>query len=75
MGFGDECAYKLKENIDDPYSVWNQINRIFDKLPLAAVVEDSILCVHGGIGNTARNLADIETIPKPFKINYEPKTK
>lgn len=38
MGFGDECAFKLKENIDDPYSVWNQINRLFDKMPLAAVV-------------------------------------
>ncbi len=31
--------------------------------------------MHGGIGSTARTLADIEAIPKPFKINYEPKTK
>ena len=29
MGFGDECAFKLKENVDDPYSVWNQVNRLF----------------------------------------------
>lgn len=26
------------------------MNRLFEWLPLAAVVEDKILCLHGGIG-------------------------
>lgn len=29
MGFGDECALKLKENIDDQYSFFNRVNRLF----------------------------------------------
>lgn len=50
--------------------MWNQINRIFDKLPLAAVVEESILCVHGGIGSTVKTLAEIDAISRPIKVNY-----
>jgi protein phosphatase len=29
MGFGDECAQKFKENIDDPRSFFSRVNRIF----------------------------------------------
>ncbi len=75
MGFGDECSYKLKQNIDDQNSVWNQINKVFDRMPIAALVQSSILCVHGGIGSTLRNLNEIQAITKPYKINLQPKTR
>jgi hypothetical protein len=39
MGFGDECSSKFKENIDDPYSFFSRVNRIFEKMPIAALVE------------------------------------
>lgn len=38
MGFGDECHAKLNHNIDVPNSCFNIFNRIFNKLPLAAIV-------------------------------------
>lgn len=38
MGFGDECLSKLKQDLDDVDSIYQKINRIFDKLPLAAIV-------------------------------------
>ena len=38
MGFGDECALKLKENIDDQYSFFSRVNKLFDKLPIAAIL-------------------------------------
>lgn len=38
MGFGDECAQKFKENIDDPNSYFNRINKIFEKMPIAALI-------------------------------------
>lgn len=38
MGFGDECATKLNQNIDTPNSCFLAINKVFQKLPLAAIV-------------------------------------
>lgn len=51
FGFADECIQKLNENINDPKSVFNLINNVFEYLPLAAIVEDEMFCVHSGIGN------------------------
>lgn len=59
MGFGDECAAKFKENIEDPQSFFSRVNRIFEKLPLAALVEDSIFCCHGGIGHTLKSVYEL----------------
>ena len=30
--------------------VWKRINALFNWLPLAALIESKILCMHGGIG-------------------------
>ena len=77
FGFGEECARKFNEDIDDKDSVFFRMNRVFDLLPLAAVVEDRILCVHGGIGTTMKYISDIETLEKPViitpNINNNPK--
>lgn len=34
---------------DEGYIVWHQINHAFDRLPLAATIDHSVFCVHGGI--------------------------
>lgn len=34
---------------DEGYIVWHQINHAFDRLPLAATIDDGVFCVHGGI--------------------------
>ena len=74
MGFGDECTSKLKENIDDADSVFQRINRCFDKLPLAATIEGVFLCVHGGIGSTLKAIADIDAVARPLEIQHDPRT-
>ena len=43
-----------------------RINKLFDWLPLAALVEDKILCLHGGIGANLNTLEDIENIRRPL---------
>ena len=75
MGFGDECAAKFKENIDDPRSFFSRVNKIFEKLPLAALVEENIFCCHGGIGHTLKNIYELEQINKPYRISLEPRTR
>lgn len=72
-GLGDECIEKLKEDITDPKSVFAKINKVFEYMPLAAVVEDKILCVHGGIGQTIRSINDIDIISRPLEIIHDPK--
>mmetsp|Transcript_9923 Transcript_9923/g.15279 ORF Transcript_9923/g.15279 Transcript_9923/m.15279 type:complete len:588 (-) Transcript_9923:210-1973(-) len=37
--FGDDLGYKI----------WEQSNQVFDRMPLAAVIDQDIFCVHGGI--------------------------
>ena len=74
LGFGEECAKRLEEDIEEPDSVFNKINELFEYLPLAAIISDKgsgnkVFCVHGGIGSTALKIEDIEKIQRPVSIN------
>ena len=61
----------MSDNLLNPDGIFAQINNIFDLLPFAAVIEESILCVHGGIGSRLATLADIDNIKRPVKIVQE----
>jgi protein phosphatase len=56
MGFSDECQSKVGQSAEMTNSYFHIINRIFQKLPLAAIVEKKVFCVHGGIGVTLKTL-------------------
>lgn len=43
-------------------------------MPLAAVVSNKLLCMHGGIGQNIRTIEEIEMISRPLEICHEPKT-
>ncbi|CAF0729708.1 unnamed protein product [Rotaria sp. Silwood1] len=47
FSFYKECLGKFGDILGK--EVWDAINGVFDVLPLAAVIDDKILCVHGGI--------------------------
>lgn len=59
------------EDPDDESSVFRRMNRLFDWLPLAAVVEDKILCLHGGIGSSVKSIEDIANIKRPLEVYHE----
>ena len=44
-------------------------------MPFAAIIEEKILCVHGGIGGNVKKLSDIDGIPRPFDVIHEAQTR
>ena len=65
LGLYDECASKLGDNPDSKDSIFNAIVDLFNYLPVAAIVKDSILCVHSGISDGA-TIDSINSIKKPY---------
>lgn len=74
FGFAEECSSRLGEEPGDPDSVFNKINDLFDYLPLAAVIDDKIVCIHGGIGSTLLNLDQVDQIERPLEVIHEVST-
>lgn len=76
FGFSDECAQRLDEDPGRPNSVFNRFNLLFEYLPLAAVIDEKILCLHGGIGATLQKVEQIEALDtlRPLTVVHEVKT-
>jgi hypothetical protein len=66
-GFLDECRQRFPRG--EGVRVWEAVNTVFNQLPVAALIDDKILVVHGGIGPHVNTLADIAGIPKGKQIN------
>ncbi|CEP64776.1 protein-serine/threonine phosphatase LALA0_S13e02740g [Lachancea lanzarotensis] len=64
-GFYDECKRRLSSK------TWKVFVDVFNSLPLAAVVQDKIFCVHGGISPHLRELRQIERVARPTDIPEE----
>ena len=71
-GLGEECRLRLNERIDSKHSVFARINKVFEYLPLAAVVASKIFCVHSGIGDdkSLSKVTQIDNIKLPYQFNY-----
>ena len=72
LGFAEECIAKFNDNINDSNSIYSRINVLFEYLPLAALVEENILCVHGGIGSTLTSLTEIDSLERPIEVSHIP---
>jgi len=71
-GLAEECKEKLKEDINQPNSIFNQLCNLFEYLPLAAVVNNQIFCCHNGISKNGLFLNDIQRLKFPIKIKTCP---
>jgi len=62
-----ECKKKFGEEFGN--EVWEEINKTFDCMPVAALVDKKIFCIHGGIPSedNLKSLSDINKIPVPLK--------
>mmetsp|Transcript_15302 Transcript_15302/g.17673 ORF Transcript_15302/g.17673 Transcript_15302/m.17673 type:complete len:306 (-) Transcript_15302:56-973(-) len=65
-GFYDECLRKYGS-----LNVWKYCTEVFDYLSLAAVVDDKILCVHGGLSPAVKTLDDIRTINRKQEVPHD----
>ncbi|KOG96140.1 protein-serine/threonine phosphatase [Saccharomyces eubayanus] len=61
-GFYDECKRRLNSK------VWKMFVDVFNTLPLAAIIQDKIFCVHGGISPDLHDMKQIERVARPTDI-------
>ena len=61
-GFFDECKkrYSIK--------LWKHFNDCFNCLPVAAVLDDKIICMHGGLSPELEKIEEIKNIVRPTDV-------
>ncbi|CAB1121107.1 unnamed protein product [Ectocarpus sp. CCAP 1310/34] len=64
-GFYDECKRRYTVKL------WRVFSDCFNCMPVAAIVEDKILCMHGGISPELQRLGQILEIPRPIDVPDE----
>lgn len=62
-----ECWDRINQTRD----VFDRINDMFEWLPLAAVIEKRIICLHGGIGSVVKCIAQIGALKRPIKVQVD----
>lgn len=65
-GFYDECRRKYGNS-----NVWRTCTDLFDYLSLAAIIDDKILCIHGGLSPQISKMSDIRVIDRRQEIPHE----
>ena len=71
--FLDQCRKRF--GMAEGEAVWENVNSVFDCLPLAARIDGSIFCVHGGIAPQESELpgdriTQMKNIPVPLQIPF-----
>ena len=61
-GFLAECVKFFSKKL------WVEINHAFNCLPIAAIIDDSIFCIHGGISPKISSLSEIDAFMRPSEI-------
>lgn len=61
-GFYDEC--KRRYNI----KLWRTFTDVFNCLPISAIIDERILCMHGGLSPELTNVEQIKKIVRPTDV-------
>jgi len=65
-GFYDECVRKYGSP-----NVWKIFTDLFDYLPLTALIENKIFCLHGGLSPTIDSLSQIRGLDRIQEVPHE----
>lgn len=61
-GFYEECRRRYS------IQMWNRFVKLFDVMPASALIEDKILCMHGGLSPQLKRLNQIDKIERPQPV-------
>ncbi|KAG6417567.1 hypothetical protein SASPL_119750 [Salvia splendens] len=61
-GFYDECKRRFNVRL------WKVFTDCFNCIPVAAVIDDKILCMHGGLSPDLTDLDQIRNLPRPSDV-------
>ncbi|CAK9165168.1 unnamed protein product [Ilex paraguariensis] len=64
-GFYDECLRKYGNA-----NVWKHFTDLFDYLPLTALIESQIFCLHGGLSPSLDTLDNIRALDRIQEFCY-----
>lgn len=65
-GFYDECLRKYGNA-----NVWKYFTDLFDYLPLTALIEDQVFCLHGGLSPSIDTLDHIRALDRVQEVPHE----
>ena len=65
-GFYDECLLKY-----GTINAWKYLSDVFDYLSIAALIDNRVMCVHGGLSPFVRTIDRIDTIYRFQEIPNE----
>ena len=68
FGFQAELISRMNDDENNPV-IFTRFNDFFDYLPLAAIINDTLLCLHGGIGSNIST--ESEKINRPLEVIHE----
>mmetsp|Transcript_9461 Transcript_9461/g.12663 ORF Transcript_9461/g.12663 Transcript_9461/m.12663 type:complete len:130 (+) Transcript_9461:413-802(+) len=61
-GFYDDCKRRYSIRI------WKKFTDCFNCLPVSAIIDDKILCMHGGLSPDLHNLDQLKEIRRPTDV-------
>lgn len=73
-GLYDECKFLQKSNSDElgkrRYNVklWKMFTECFNCLPVAAIIDEKIFCMHGGLSPELKSMEQIRRISRPTDV-------
>lgn len=65
-GFYDECLRKYGSA-----DVWREFTNLFDYLPLTALIDNQVFCLHGGLSPAIDTLDDIRHLDRVQEVPHE----
>ena len=69
-GFYGECIKKYSKPDEGKY-IFEKINELFDLFQLAAIIDNKIFCVHGGLSPKIKKIEEINQIDRKLEIPRE----